>query len=104
MATSQIDGVVVAVRYTDDGQVDWVRAYKRRGPTWSDHMRLTRQELIAALKEGQRYVVGSRVPLMASTFETSEPLRLDRTNGQETLVSGRPSSDGRDHLEGVPLI
>jgi hypothetical protein len=105
MAKSKYDGVVVAVRYASEGQVDWVRAYQRRGPTWSDHRMLSRQELIDLLNKGHRIVTGARVKQMASTFETGEPLRLVEENGLSFLVSGSPRAGGSgDHLEGVPRL
>jgi hypothetical protein len=103
MAKPKFDGVVEAVRYTSDGQVDWVRAYLRRGPTFSDHQLLSRQTLIEDLKEGKKYLAGSRVPRMASTFKVSEPLRLLDRNGSEVLVTGELQAD-QDNLEGVPII
>lgn len=103
MAKPKFDGVVEAVRYTPDGQVDWVRAYLRRGPTFSDHQLLSRHTLIEELKSGKRYLAGKRVPLMASTFEVSKPLRVLERNGSDVLVTGSLEAD-RDNLEGVPVI
>jgi len=38
MAKPKYDTVVEAVHYQPDGQVAWVRAYQRRGPTFTDWM------------------------------------------------------------------
>lgn len=103
MAKPKFDGVIEAVRYKPDGQVDWVRAYLRRGPTFSDRVLLDRQTLIEHLKSGKRYLAGKRVRLMASTFEVSEPLQVLQVDGAEVLVTGERRSE-RDSLEGVPLI
>ena len=55
MARTTFDGVIEAVRYKPDGQVDWVRAYLRRGPTFSDRIMINRATLIENLKSGKRY-------------------------------------------------
>jgi hypothetical protein len=103
MAKAKFDGVVEAVHYRPDGRVDWVRTYLRRGPTFSDHILLDRQTLVEHLKAGKRYLVGERLPLVASTFKVDQPLRLLEKNGQEILVTGDTQAD-RDRLEGVPVI
>jgi hypothetical protein len=103
MARTKVDGIVQAVRYGEDGQVLWVRAFLRRGPTWSDHVLIDRKSLVEKLKSGQQFVVGKRVELMAGTFETSSPVQLFIKNGQEFLVAGDPETE-KDCLEGVPLV
>ena len=109
MARPKYDGVIQAVRYTAEGQVLWVRAYLRRGPTWSDHVLLDRGALIQQIKSGKRFFAGHRIPRMAGPFEVSAPVRLLNKNGQEILVISDPlvASDlqaENDCLEGVPLL
>lgn len=103
MAKPKFDGVVEAVHYKPDGQVDWVRTYLRRGPTFSDYILLDRQTLIEHLKAGKRYFAGERVPQMASTFQMTQPLRVVTRDGKEILVTGDTQVD-QDRLEGVPLL
>ncbi len=103
MAKPKFDGVVEAVHYKPDGRVAWVRAYLRRGPTYSDWLLLDRQALIERLKSGKRFVVGRRVLLKASTFEVTKPLQVLQKNGQEILVVGEVQAD-QDCLEGVPVL
>ena len=103
MARTKVDGIVQAVRYDEDGQILWVRAFLRRGPTWSDSVLMDRQALVDKLKSGKQFVIGKRVELMASTFETSFPIRLITENGQEILVAGESSGE-KDCLEGAPLV
>ena len=103
MAKEKIDGVVEAVHYTPDGQVDWVRVYERRGPTFSDRVLLDRSSLIKRLKDRKRFVIGQRKTLWASTFETTSSLQLVRKSGREIIVSGESSAD-RDSLPGAGLI
>ncbi len=103
MVGKKFDGVIEAVRYKPDGQVDWVRAYLRRGPTFSDRFILDRATLIEHLKSGKHYLAGKRIPSMASTFELDKPLVLALKDGREVLVSGGLQSD-KDNLAGIPRI
>jgi hypothetical protein len=103
MSRVKFDGVVDAVHYTPDGQVAWVRAYERRGPTFSDHVLIDRSTLIARLKAGKRFWVGKRQPLKASTFDLSQPVRLLTAGGRDVLGVGDTPCE-RDCLEGAPVI
>ena len=103
MASKTLDGVIEAVRYKPDGQVDWVRAYLRRGPTFSDRIIINRATLIENLKSGKRYFTGKPIPLKASTFEVDKPLQLMQKEGQAVLVAGDIQT-GKDYLAGVPRI
>jgi hypothetical protein len=103
MAGKKFDGVVEAVRYKPDGQVDWVRAYLRRGPIFSDRVIINRSTLIEHLKLGKRYLSGKRIPFMASTFEVDKPLRLSLKDGREVLSTEGLQVD-TDNLAGVPSI
>ena len=103
MAKLNYDGVVEAVRYTPAGQVEWVRAYERRGPVFSDHVLISRADLVARLKAGKRFLVGQRTTYQGAMFETSQPVQLVAKNGSEVILAGDDST-GHDHLEGVPVI
>ena len=103
MAKQKFDGVVEAVHYKPDGQVDWVRTYLRRGPIFSDYILLDRQTLVEHLKSGKQYVAGRRIPQLASTFEVTNTLHVIRNGGEEILVTGNLQSN-RDKLEGVPEL
>ena len=103
MAKQKLDGVIQAVHYQADGQVAWVRAYLRRGPTFSDLILLDRSTLIAQLKSGKRYYSGQRVLQMASTFDIAEPLQLIEKDGKQILVVGNQAVE-RDQLAGVPVV
>jgi hypothetical protein len=103
MAKTKIDGVVEAVHYTPEGQVAWVRAYERRGPTFSDRVLIDRSDLIQRLKDRKRWVIGRRKPQWASTFETSSRLQLIQKGGRESIVTGESAAD-HDSLDGAPLI
>jgi hypothetical protein len=99
MAKIKYDGVVEAVRYKPDGEIDWVRAYERRGSAFSDYLLIDRQALIKRLK---CFVVGERMPYLAGTFKVSNPIRLVDKGSQEIIVTG--DADSHDRLDGVPLI
>jgi len=103
MAKQKFDGVVDAVHYKPDGQVDWVRAYLRRGATFSDLILLNRQVLIEQLKAGKRFLSGKRIPLKASTFEVARSLKVIQSDGREILATDELQTK-QDYLEGVPVI
>ncbi len=102
MADTKYDGVIEAVHYSPDGRVDWVLAYLRRGPTWSDRVILQRQELIDAIKSGKRMMIGKRVEFLAGTFDVTAPVLVTGPSEKEFL-SIRPAADC-DNLEGAPLL
>jgi hypothetical protein len=103
MAKIKLDGIVEAVHYTPDGQIDWVRAYERRGPIFSDHVLIRRPALLDQLKAGKRFATGSRKEYLGAVFETGAALRLAQHAGGEAIVTGEPHGQG-DHLQGVPII
>lgn len=103
MAKNNYDGVIEAAHYAPDGQVAWVRAYLRRGTTWSDRVIIPRSDLIDEIKSGQSMMLGRRVEFMAGTFEVTHPVMIARDSGREVLVTTNKSSD-RDQLEGLPVI
>jgi hypothetical protein len=103
MAKAKLDGVVEAIRYKPDGEMAWARAYERRGAIYSDHVLLTREQLVQRLKSGKNFSVGSRVPLKGGTFEISMPLRLVQANGKDVLVAGEGTAE-RDSLKGIPAV
>ncbi len=103
MASKKFDGVVEAVHYTPDGRVAWVRVFERRGPTFTDRIILDRKTLIERLKSGKNFVAGQRVPLKASTFETSNPQIVIQLDGQGFLTTGNILAN-KDDLEGIPVI
>jgi hypothetical protein len=103
MARIKFDGVVQAVHYNPDGQVAWVRAYLRRGPTFSDRVLIDRPTLVASIKSGKRYFTGQRQAQMASTFSIGAKLHVLDKNGKNILVTGEWDAD-HDYLEGVPVL
>ena len=103
MARVDYDGVVQAVHYDNQGQIEWVRAFLRRGPIWSDFVQLDREDLVDKLNSGLRFRTGERIPYVGGTFETSLPVELVKLNNHAVIVAG----DGQaktDNLVGVPQI
>jgi hypothetical protein len=98
---TKFDGVIEAVRYRG-GKIDLVRAYERRGPTFSDRVLLDRRALIERLKEGKHFVTGQRTEFMASTFEIGKPVNLLDQDGRQIVTTG-PQSE-QDMLDGVPAF
>lgn len=97
----KIDGVIEAVRYKN-GQIVMVRAYERRGSSYSDHLLIQRRDLLERLKHGKKFVTGSRKELLASTFETNGAVQVVSRDGKE-FISTRDGAD-RDELEQVPVF
>ncbi len=96
------DGVIEAVRYKN-GQIAAIRAFERRGASFSDRVLLDRKEFLDRLKKGKKFVVGRRKELLASTFEVQEkPVQLLQKNGRE-IISTCPDAD-HDDLEQAPLF
>jgi hypothetical protein len=103
MAKPRFDAVIEAVRYTPNGQIDWVRAYERRGPTFSDCILIDRSELVERLKRKTRFFTGRRIPFQASTFELGNLVTLGGDAGQEIITSGEKRGN-QDDLHNVPLV
>jgi hypothetical protein len=99
----QVDGVVEAVHYTRDGQVEWVRVYLRRGKTFTDHLLVNRKSFIEILKAGKKIFSGSRIPLQASTFLLNDLVGIIKNGSSEIIVIGNLKAV-RDQLDNVPII
>ena len=98
MANAKFDGLIEAVRYAPDGKIEMVRAYERRGSTFSDIILIHRDDLIARLKQGQKFVTGARKEYLGSTFTSAGSVRFSEgviTTGSDTT---------HDNLEKVPVI
>jgi hypothetical protein len=97
----KIDGVIESVRYKN-GQILMVRAYERRGATYSDRVLLERKALLERLQKGKHFVTGQREELKASTFKVGKALMLVSQNGRE-WISTRPDPS-HDEIEEAPLF
>jgi len=99
----KLDGVIEAVHYSPEGQIVWARGYERRGATFSDRVLISRNSLLERLKAGEKFAIGQRVPLKASTFETTLTVQVVQTSKGELLVAGNSQRD-HDYLEGAPIL
>jgi hypothetical protein len=99
--SKKIDGVIEAVRYKN-GQISMVRAYERRGATFSNHVLVDRKTLLERLQKGQQYVTGSREELHASTFTIGKSLMIVKQDDRELLATNDKAT--RDELEQVPAF
>ena len=103
MGKPKFDFVVEAAHYAANGQLEWVRGFERRGPTFSDRVILQRDDLIGRLKAGKRILTGRRIPQMAGTFEVGDRIEIRQNDGQDVVVIGSVGENG-DNLPGVPQI
>ena len=99
--TKKVDGVIEAVRYKN-GQIVIVRAYERRGATFSDHVLLERKTLLERLQKGQQYITGSREELRASTFKVGKSVLIVKQDNRELLATRENAT--RDELEELPVF
>jgi hypothetical protein len=97
----KLDGVIEAVRYKN-GQIVMVRAYERRGATFSDHVLLERKALLERLQKGLNFSLGSREELKASTFKLGSQVRLVKQDEHE-WISTLPDATS-DMLAGAPVF
>ena len=109
MTHVKYDGVIEAVRYAPPGRVAVVRAYERRGPTFSDRVLISREELVRRLQAGKHFVSGERQLQLASTFTVTSTICLVEKDGQKYLATtGAPAAASGnasgDYLVGVPLF
>lgn len=103
MAQVKFDVVIEAAHYDENGQLEWVRAYQKRGPAFSDITILDRTALITLLKAGKQIYTGKRIQYMGSSFAVSQLVRIIEKDGKEVVVSGNQPHD-IDCLEDAPII
>jgi len=102
MTKKNYDGIIEAVRFARNGQIDMVRAYERRGDTYSDRLLLDRKTLIERLKMKKRFIIGQRMEFLASTFNNDREVRLIGQDGSQYVSTQAEAS--HDELEGAPLF
>lgn len=101
MATQKFDGVIEAAHFKN-GQILYVRAFERRGFTFSDCVLIDRKDLIERLKQGKKYLTGHRKEFMSSTFELGKRVQVIGSDGHEVIATR--AGGANDELEGVPFI
>jgi hypothetical protein len=103
MGKTPADGVIEAIRYTPQKQIALARVYLRRGPTYSDRVLLTRDELITQMQTGKTFFTGTRKPYLASTFFINQQLALHHSNGI-MLIGVKDSNSLQDEPDLAPLF
>lgn len=96
----KFDGIIEAVHYKN-GQIVTVRAYERRGATFSDCVLIERKDLLERIKSGKKFLTGVRKEYLASTFQEGKPVQIMNRDGKD-FISTRIGAD-RDELEQVPV-
>jgi len=91
MAKNKVDGIIESVRYTPDGQVDWVRAHLRNGKIYTDWVILERYKLIQEIKAGKEFQTLKRLPYMGGMFELKAAVKVRQTG--LTRPPGRCAGD-----------
>jgi hypothetical protein len=99
----KFDGVIEAVHYAANGQIEWVRAYERKGFVFTDWLKLDRSALIERLKNGARFYIGQRKTYHGNDFEIADAVRLEGKAGSEVVVAGQTKGE-KDNLEGAPIF
>ena len=95
------DGIIEAVRYKN-GQIITVRAYERRGASFSDRVLIDRKDLVERIKDGKQFLTGTRKEYWAGTFDTGKPVRVISREGKD-FITTREAAD-RDEIEQVPVF
>jgi hypothetical protein len=103
MKMKSADLIIEAARIKSNGQLDFVRAYQRRGATFSDCVLLSRNQLLEQLLKGKKVVTGQREPLMASTFIGIKPVRAAPSGNRFVITSGNPNAV-QDELPEIPIL
>jgi hypothetical protein len=103
MSKINYDGVLEAVHFKPDGQLDWVRVYERRGAVFTDRVMLSRDAFIKQLKAGKSYMVGERIPNLGGKFTVTLPVHLIQQDGKQVIVVGSAQAK-MEELGGVPVI
>ena len=97
----KFDGIIEAVHYKN-GQIITVRAYERRGASFSDRVLIDRKDLLERIKSGKKFLTGVRKEFWAGTFEEGKAVQVVSRDGKDFL-STRNGVD-HDELEQVPVF
>ena len=98
---NKFDGIIEAARYKN-GQITVVRAYERRGASFSDRVLIDRKDLLERIRDGRQFLTGSRKELWAGTFEEGKPVKVVNSEGKD-FITTRDASD-HDELEETPVF
>ncbi len=102
MAHTNYDGVIEAVRYSSNGQIDMVRIYELRWLVFSDLILLKRAALMERLSQGKRFVTGHRTTYKGNVFETGKSVHL--SGASNAIITTKDQAGSQDFLANVPLF
>jgi len=102
MARKNFDGVIEAVRYSPNGQIDMVRMYEVRWLVYSDQILLSRATLLERLSHGERFVTGHRKTYVGNVFETGKSVHISGTSN--VIITTKDQAGNQDFLANVPVF
>ncbi len=102
MARLKYDGVIEAVRYSQDDRISQVRMYETRRIAFSDRLVIDRSDLVERLRKGKRIVTGRRKTYWGNNFETGQRVLL--RNGKMEIISTEDLAGEKEYLTGVPVF
>jgi hypothetical protein len=102
MARKKYDGVIEAVRYAPNGQIDMVRMYELRWLVYSDQILLSRAALLEKLSQGKRFVTGQRKTYVGNVFETGKSVHISGTSN--AIITTKNQAGNQDFLANVPVF
>ncbi len=102
MAQIKFDYLVEAIHYSPSGELEKVRLYERRGPSFSDRVIINRDQLISYLLAGKKVAAGNRVSSLASTFNQTGVIQISGSKEDPVLVMGGEIAL-KDSLSGIPV-
>ena len=98
---NKYDGIIEAVRYKN-GQIVTVRAYERRGVSFTDRILIDRKGLLERIKDGKLFLIGSRKEFLAGTFEEGKVVKVVSSDGKDFITTSESSNS--DELEETPFF
>ena len=102
MTQTKFDYLVEAVHYSPTGELEKIRLYERRGPSFSDRIIINRDELIHYLVAGKKVAAGNRISFLASTFNQTGEIQISGSKEAPVLVMGGDITS-KDSLSGIPV-
>jgi hypothetical protein len=99
MARAKFDIVIEAVRYAPDGKIEMARAFKRRGPTYSDHVLISRENLFENIKAGKKCIIGQRKEFLGSSFVPEKSVQI-----VGDFITTNKTNAEKDYLENTPIF
>ena len=103
MKRNKADLIIEAVHRKHNGQIDFVRAYQKRGATYSDCVLVKRQKLLEMLAKGNQVVTGERIPFLGTIFSDQKTVGLLTINNKQTIAT-TGSTVSQKELADTPLI